>query len=64
MSVKIYVIEPLGDETVYGLELPGDHMMLAKAPPTLDLDIGAVVGAAFDRENLHLFKVSDGKALG
>ncbi len=64
MPAEVYVCEPLGDETVYGLRFAGDHVLLAKAPPTLELDTGQNVGVSFDRAHIHVFDVESGKALG
>ncbi len=63
MPAEVYVVEPLGDETIYSLRFAGNHLMLAKAPPTLDLKVGDKVGVRFERSRLHIFDVATGKAL-
>ncbi|HUV90012.1 MAG TPA: ABC transporter ATP-binding protein [Anaerolineae bacterium] len=63
MPAEVYVVEPLGDETIYSLRFAGSHVMLAKAPPALDLKVGDKVGVSFDRSRLHVFDVQTGKAL-
>lgn len=63
LPAEVYVREPLGDETMYGLRFAGGHVMLAKVPATLELDIGQYVGVNFDRSRLHIFDSDSGKAL-
>lgn len=63
LPAEVYVREPLGDETIYGLQFAGGHVMLAKAPPTLELDMGQEVGVNFERSRLHIFDAASGKAL-
>ncbi|MFB0546605.1 MAG: TOBE domain-containing protein, partial [Anaerolineae bacterium] len=63
LPAEVYVREPLGDETIYGLQFAGGHVMLAKAPPTLELDMGQGVGVNFERSRLHIFDTASGKAL-
>lgn len=63
LPAEVEVREPLGDEIIYSLRFAGDHVMLAKAPPTLELDIGKQVGVKFDHSRLHLFDLVSGKAL-
>jgi ABC-type sugar transport system ATPase subunit len=63
LPAEVYVREPLGDETVYGLRFSGGHLMLAKAPATLELDAGQWVGVKFDKSRLHIFDSATGKAL-
>jgi multiple sugar transport system ATP-binding protein len=63
LRAEVYVCEPLGDETIYGLRFAGGHVMLAKAPPTLELEIGQNVGVEFDRAHIHVFDTESGKAL-
>jgi multiple sugar transport system ATP-binding protein len=63
LPAEVYVREPLGDETIYGLRFAGGHVMLAKAPPTLELDTGQGVGVNFERSRLHIFDTASGKAL-
>ncbi len=63
LAAEVYAREPLGDETIYGLRFAGGHVMLAKAPPTLDLDMGQAIGVNFDRARLHVFDTANGQAL-
>jgi multiple sugar transport system ATP-binding protein len=63
LPAEVYVREPLGDETIYGLRFAGGHLMLAKAPATLDLDVGQGVGVDLERSRLHIFDTASGKAL-
>jgi sn-glycerol 3-phosphate transport system ATP-binding protein/multiple sugar transport system ATP-binding protein len=63
LPAEVYVCEPLGDETIYGLRFAGDHVLLAKAPPTLDLETGQNVGVNFDHAHIHVFDTKNGKAL-
>lgn len=63
LPAEVYVCEPLGDETIYGLRFAGGHVMLATAPPTLELDTGQNVGVNFDRSHLHVFDMETGGAL-
>ncbi len=63
LPAEVYTREPLGDETIYGLRFAGGHVVLAKTPPTLELDIGQTVGVGFERSRLHVFDTVSGQAL-
>lgn len=63
IRAEVEVEEPLGDETIYSLRLPGRHRMLAKTPPTLALSVGQQVSLTFDESRLHVFDVETGKAI-
>jgi sn-glycerol 3-phosphate transport system ATP-binding protein/multiple sugar transport system ATP-binding protein len=63
MPAEVYSREPLGDETIYGLRLAGGQVILAKAAPTLEMEIGQSVGVTLDRARLHLYDASTGQAL-
>jgi multiple sugar transport system ATP-binding protein len=63
LQAEVYARQPLGDETIYGLRLAGEHLILAKAPPTLELEHGQVIGVNFDRARLHVFDTGSGRAL-
>ncbi len=63
LRAEVYVREPLGDETIYGLRFAGGHLMLAKAPATLELDVGQGVGVNLESSRLHVFDAASGKAL-
>jgi multiple sugar transport system ATP-binding protein len=63
LQAEVYARQPLGDETIYSLRFAGEHLLLAKAPPTLELEHGQPVGVNFDRARLHVFDTTNGLAL-
>ncbi len=63
LQAEVYSREPLGDETNYGLRVAGEQLLLAKAPPTLELERGQTVGVDVDRARLHVFDIASGRAL-
>jgi sn-glycerol 3-phosphate transport system ATP-binding protein/multiple sugar transport system ATP-binding protein len=63
LQAEVYAREPLGDETIYSLRVAGEHLLLAKAPPTLELERGQTVGLDVDRARLHVFEIASGRAL-
>ena len=58
----ISVREPLGDETVYNIDL-GDYHLLAKTPPRQVYHPGDQVGLRLNKRRVHLFDKSSGKRL-
>ena len=63
LQAEVYARQPLGDETIYSLRFAGEHLLLAKAPPTLELQHAQPVGVNFDRARLHVFNTTSGLAL-
>jgi sn-glycerol 3-phosphate transport system ATP-binding protein/multiple sugar transport system ATP-binding protein len=63
LQAEVYARQPLGDETIYSLRFAGEHLLLAKSPPTLELDHGQVAGVNFDRARLHVFDTTSGRTL-
>ena len=51
---EILVREPLGDETIYYVELDG-YTLTAKAPPKLRLEPGDNVVLTLDNDHIHMF---------
>ncbi len=62
MPAQIYVREPLGDEIIYDVQV-GQHILRAKAPPTLKLNVGDRVGLKFDSARLHVFNLKTEQAI-
>ncbi len=60
---EITVAEPMGDEIIYGLSIPGGQVILAKAPPSLELPASTPVSLEFDPSRMHVFDVDSGRAL-
>jgi ABC-type sugar transport system ATPase subunit len=56
----IVVREPLGDETIYQIEL-GNYRLLAKTPPRQIYRSGDQVGLVFNRDRMHLFYSATGQ---
>ncbi|MDD5367976.1 MAG: ABC transporter ATP-binding protein [Anaerolineaceae bacterium] len=63
LQAEVEVFEPLGDENIYSLRFAGGHKLLVKAPPTLELALGTLVGVHLDQNRLHVFEEASGKAL-
>ena len=63
LQAEVYAREPLGDETIYSLRFAGEHLMLAKAPPTLELERGQAVGVNLARARMHVFDIASGQSL-
>jgi multiple sugar transport system ATP-binding protein len=60
VPVSVYVVEPLGGETVVDVQL-GDRVVKALAPPTLQLKTDQAVRARLDPRRVHIF-TEDGDA--
>jgi sn-glycerol 3-phosphate transport system ATP-binding protein/multiple sugar transport system ATP-binding protein len=58
----VRVREPLGDETIYQVQV-GETLLLARANPRTLFAEGARVGLHFDRDRLHLFDAATGKVI-
>jgi len=63
IPAEVVVAEPLGDETIFCMRAAGGHLILSKAPPTLEMQSGQKAGLQFDLDRLHVFDVATGKAL-
>lgn len=63
IRAEVEIYEPLGDENIYSLRFAGGHKLLAKSPPTLELEPGTPVSVHFDQNRLHIFNAGTGKAL-
>jgi multiple sugar transport system ATP-binding protein len=53
-SAKVFIVEPLGDETLIDLKL-GDSQLRARAAPTTPWREGDVVSLSLDSGRLHVF---------
>ena len=62
IPVPVHVCEPLGDEIIYGLRV-GENIILAKTPPTFDLEMESRVWMHFDQSRMHLFDKKSEKAI-
>ena len=51
---SVYVVEPLGDRTIYDLRV-GDGIFKAKAPPTFRVPTGKQLNQTFNLEPIHIF---------
>jgi multiple sugar transport system ATP-binding protein len=56
----VQVREPLGDETIYQIDL-GDYRLLAKTPPRQLFRPGDRVGLLINRSRIHLFDSASGQ---
>lgn len=56
----IDVREPLGDETIYQIDLD-DYRLLAKTPPREMYKPGDLVGLSINRNKMHLFDATSGQ---
>jgi multiple sugar transport system ATP-binding protein len=54
--------EPLGDETIYDLEV-GDQMLQTRQPPSLHLPIGQRVPVRLDRSRLRIYDKANDRAI-
>jgi multiple sugar transport system ATP-binding protein len=59
---KVLVREPLGDETIYTVDI-GGVTLTAKAPPRQMFKPGETVGVTIDRSRTHLFDAATGQAM-
>jgi sn-glycerol 3-phosphate transport system ATP-binding protein/multiple sugar transport system ATP-binding protein len=59
---EIMVREPLGDETIYEVEV-GENILSVKTVPTFVLSPGDRVGLNFDPNRIHLFEAESEKAI-
>ena len=50
----MYVVEPLGDRTIYDLRV-GDDIVKVRTPPTFDAASGSRLWFNPDRSRIHLF---------
>jgi ABC-type sugar transport system ATPase subunit len=62
MHGVVSVREPLGDETVYEVDIEGTSLFV-KTSPRQVVDVGAKVGLVIDRERTHLFDAESGDSL-
>lgn len=58
----IYSVEPLGDRTIYDVQL-GPQIVRVKTAPTVLLDVGTPVALAVNRARIHLFDPATDRAL-
>lgn len=59
---EITVREPLGDETIYEVEV-GENIMMIKTEPTLIFNPGDNVGLNFDESRMHIFDANTEKVI-
>ncbi|NWF69728.1 MAG: ABC transporter ATP-binding protein [Chloroflexi bacterium] len=59
----VLVREPLGDETIYQVDVGGESALLVKALPREVFQPGERVGLTIDPERIHLFEAATGKSL-
>jgi ABC-type sugar transport system ATPase subunit len=59
---KVAVREPLGDETIYEIDL-GNYRLLAKTPPRQVYRPGDHVGLIIDRQRFHVFDQASGQRI-
>jgi len=59
---EVYVIEPLGHETIVDLEL-GDKIIKAVTPPTHKVNLGEKVWMKFDMNRIHIIDKKTEKAI-
>jgi ABC-type sugar transport system ATPase subunit len=57
----IAVREPLGDETIYEVEIAEDYRLLAKTPPRQMYRPGDRVGLVINHQRIHVFDKSTGQ---
>lgn len=62
MTGIVRVREPLGDETIYQIQM-GEVLLLARTSPRQMYAEGEEVGLKLDRERIHLFDTTTGKQL-
>ncbi len=58
----ILVREPLGDETLYQVQID-DYLLTVKTPPQQVFYPGDAVSLTFDRDRIHLFDAESGRSL-
>jgi multiple sugar transport system ATP-binding protein len=61
-KATVYVIEPLGSETIIDLAI-GDNIIKARTLEVVDLKMGDEVWVGFDMERLHIFDKKTEKAI-
>ena len=54
IEAEVYVVEPLGDRTIYDLRV-GDDILKVRTPPTFDAAPGSRLWFNPDRSRIHLF---------
>jgi multiple sugar transport system ATP-binding protein len=54
IEAEVYVVEPLGDRTIYDLRV-GDDIVKVRTPPTFDAASGSRLWFNPDRSRIHLF---------
>jgi ABC-type sugar transport system ATPase subunit len=54
IEAEVYVVEPLGDRTIYDLRV-GDDIVKVRTPPTFDAAPGSRLWFNADRSRIHLF---------
>jgi len=62
IQTEVYAIEPLGSEIIYTLSFD-NHLVKAKAPPNLLLDIESKVWISIDKTAIRLFDKETGKSI-
>jgi len=54
IMTEVYVVEPLGDRTIFDLRV-GNEIVKVRTPPTFDAQPGDQIWINIDRERIHLF---------
>jgi len=54
IEAEVYVVEPLGDRTIFDLRV-GDDIVKVRTPPTFDAAPGSRLWFITDRSRIHLF---------
>ena len=60
---EVYVVEPLGEETIITLEIEGVRIMVAVTQPTFKAEMGEKLWVSFNLDRAHVFDRKSEKAL-
>ena len=63
LAAEVYVVEPLGNETLLALQL-GDDLINLRAAAGFNPAVGSTCGVLPVTDHLHLFDVESGVAIG
>lgn len=62
-SARVEAVEPIGQEIIVELSLPGAGRLWSRLPPETELRVGSQANVTFDARQAHVFDQTTGEAL-